>query len=99
MSAHTPGPLRYQKEINTGSSAGPVTKFEVYRDGGLYGHPATCDREADAAEIVRRWNAHEELLAVAESALEDLRGFSGDEDYWARVATLRAVLAKARGAK
>lgn len=50
----TPGPWRYQKETThtvLGPKAPPRVRYQIYKDGGIYGHPATCDREADARAI------------------------------------------------
>jgi hypothetical protein len=49
----TPGPWRYQKETTRklGSSAPPRIRYEVYKEEGVYGHPASCDREEDARAI------------------------------------------------
>jgi hypothetical protein len=47
-------------------------RFEVYRDGGKYGHPATCDLEADARLIATtpRLLAELKALTVAVARLE-----------------------------
>lgn len=64
MSGHTPGPWRYQKETTAMilGNAPPRVRYQIYKDGGIYGHPATCDREEDARLIV----ATPKLLALAE---------------------------------
>ena len=61
----TPGPWRYQKETTRelGSSAPPRVRYEVYKEEGIYGHPASCDREEDARLIA----ASPDLLALAEN--------------------------------
>lgn len=50
----TPGPWRYQKETTytvLGTKAPPRVRYQIYKDRGVYGHPATCDREAGARAI------------------------------------------------
>ena len=64
-SSFTEGPWRYQKETTVtilGKKVPPRVRYQIYKDGGIYGHPATCDREKDARLIVATPN----LLALAE---------------------------------
>lgn len=74
--SHTPGPWRYQKEtshtILGPSKLPPVVKYQIYKEKGIYGHPATCDLEADARLIA----AAPELLDALE-VLFDVSGLSG----------------------
>lgn len=69
MGKPTKRPWRYQREITTGFGEPRRTKFEIYTDGGPYGHPATCDLEEDAELIVRAVNAHQDLVAALTLAL------------------------------
>lgn len=62
---------------------------------------STAEDEALAAEIVRRINAHDELLA----ALVDMEAFfftrgsqADDAGYWAAIGKARAAISAARGA-
>lgn len=69
MSAYLPGPLTYF--VGNADGKGLV-RIETAAESPLAGeHVAslTRNRESDAAEIVRRWNAHETLLTTLESLL------------------------------
>lgn len=70
---HTPGPLRYQGETEFAVIGGdlPRRKFQVYTASGKFGHPAECEREADAVRLVELWNAAEGL--TNEEAVNILR--------------------------
>lgn len=70
LKASTPGRWRYQKETEGGFGYPFVTKYRVYKDGGTFGHPATCDHEEDAALICALRNCAEELLTLWEAAQE-----------------------------
>lgn len=64
----TEGPWRYQKETTVsilGEKVPPRVRYQVYKDGGIYGHPATCDREEDAR-----------LIAASPRLLNALRPFA-----------------------
>ena len=102
--------LRYQMYIGTGYETVPLTTFEVYRDADPYPpNPlAVCDNETDAVEIVRRWNAHEDLLEALEEAIRWADESENDPcevcgvkltvcSCWLGLA--RAAIAKARGGK
>lgn len=53
-----------------------------------------AEAQANAAEIVRRWNAYEDLLAACEQALRHHQG--GHSEIGS---VLRAAIARARGGK
>lgn len=63
---HTPGPWRYQREQHAEMGRPSFYKYEVYTATGEYGHPATCDNEANAR-----------LIAAAPELLEALMGVVG----------------------
>lgn len=60
---HTPTPWRYQGELSNGK-----IMQHIYTAEGKYGHPASCEKEVDAAFIVRAVNAHAELLEALKTA-------------------------------
>ena len=71
--------------------------------GGDYGAPVACDghlrTEGYGPEIVRRWNAHADLLAALAGLLFALsRGNQTAAESWVEIDAARSALAKARGA-
>jgi hypothetical protein len=102
MSGHTPVPWRQQGELTIDPTGGTRTMaYEIYRDGGPFGHPATCDLLADAEFIVRAANAHEALLrsicGLLEWVLNDNPGGIADSALASWVDSARAAIAEAEG--
>jgi hypothetical protein len=62
VSGFTPGPWRYQGELEREPGLPPRITYEIYTAAGKFGHPASCDREADAR-----------LIAAAPELLEALK--------------------------
>jgi hypothetical protein len=85
---HTKGPWRYQKEITRSFGCNPVVKFQVYREEGVYGHPASCDDEDDALLI----SAAPDLL----EALEAIEAFDTPLPC-GLLEQARAAISKAKG--
>ncbi len=99
MNAFTPGPWVANLPSAVVRSASDVeSTYHVIADIS-FSRDADGRMDSEAEANCRLIAAAPRLLAVAESALEDLEGFSGDDDYWARVATLRAAIRQARGDK
>ena len=64
---HTPTPWLFQKKTTISRDSPPRVHYRIYKDGGVYGHPASCDREEDAAFIVRACNSCDALVAALKS--------------------------------
>lgn len=90
MSA-TPGPWRYQGELERAHGRPDRMRYEIYTASGKYGHPATCDLEPDARLIA----SAPELLAALHDALADLSFYAGSEHP--TLVKMRSAIAKAEG--
>lgn len=69
MNKHTSTPWTYQGEMTTGFGVAKRMDFQIYTSSGKYGHPATCDKEEDAAYIVKAVNCHELALQLAKAVI------------------------------
>lgn len=70
----------------------------LWNEGGrLIAQPSL---PTDGEELVRRWNAHDDLLAAVEAMQLALRsGPSASKDYSFELSLARAAIAKVRGGK
>lgn len=93
MTEHTPAPWRYQREVTVKPGGKPQVTFEIYTATGKFGHPASCDLEADARLICAAPDLLEALKRVlqfeasfGENDIDDI-----DREY------ANAVIARAEG--
>lgn len=74
MAQHTPGPMQYGHYFGGDLWIGPdydqepIARVKWDTDG------AREEARANAAEIVKRWNAHEDLVAALKLVQDDVRG-------------------------
>src|SRR5690349_13139891 len=100
MSAHTPFKIKSGDKLGSGGSGAEAGQAWIWVETGHAAGdleaPDSRIGEADpeaAAEIVRRWNSHDDLLAALERiATDDEPGFDPRRHA-------RAAIAKARGGK
>jgi hypothetical protein len=90
---HTPTPWLFQKKTTISRDSPPRVHYRIYKDGGVYGHPASCDREEDAACIVRACNSFDALVAALKALADYVEVALGESPSTVKA---RAALAAAR---
>jgi hypothetical protein len=90
---HPPTPWLFQKETTISRDSPPRVHYRIYKDGGVYGHPASCDREEDAACIVRACNSFDALVAALKALADYVEVALGESPSTVKA---RAALAAAR---
>lgn len=99
----TEGPWRYQKETTVtilGEKVPPRVRYQVYKDGGIYGHPATCDREEDAraiAAVPLMFAALERLEKACDAVHEVSGGTTQHQAMWLAQLEARDAISEVTG--